>query len=241
MYLLQRPEDIPPRLSNRLTVRIAVLATLVVAAVAMVIFRLWSLQVLSGEHYRSLAKNNGILNIRNAAALGGTDVATVTVTGAVGTFTLTYNGQTTSPLPFNATAPQVRAMYGGDHSRKITLVEHGFRLPSALDNRPLRFDEWEKFARQVLFVSATPGPYELTKSAGVVVEQVIRPTGLVDPPVEVMPVKGQIDDLRLYNRPLTRTEVEDLAVHLPARVLLAEVASDSPKEIPTLKPEKPKT
>src|SRR5204862_2366544 len=85
----------------------------------------------------------------------------------------------------HATLPQVRAMYAGDFSRKSTLVEHGFRLPSALDNRPLKFDEWEARAGQTIFVSATPGPYELEKSGGEVVEQVIRPTGLLDPVIEV--------------------------------------------------------
>ncbi|PYV44232.1 MAG: excinuclease ABC subunit B [Acidobacteria bacterium] len=91
--------------------------------------------------------------------------------------------------------PQVRGMYAGDRSRKENLVNYGFRLPSALDNRPLKFEEFEKRLNQVIYVSATPGPYELTKSSGVVVEQIIRPTGLVDPDVEVRPVKGQIDDL----------------------------------------------
>jgi excinuclease ABC subunit B len=91
--------------------------------------------------------------------------------------------------------PQVRGMYFGDRSRKEVLVEYGFRLPSALDNRPLSFDEWESRAPQIVFVSATPGAYELEKSRGVVVEQVIRPTGLMDPPIDVRPVKGQVDDL----------------------------------------------
>jgi excinuclease ABC subunit B len=91
--------------------------------------------------------------------------------------------------------PQVRGMYHGDRARKLTLVEYGFRLPSALDNRPLNFDEFEGRLGQVVHVSATPGPYEMQKAAGVVVEQVIRPTGLTDPPVEVRPVKGQVDDL----------------------------------------------
>src|SRR6187401_3319209 len=86
-------------------------------------------------------------------------------------------------------------MYHGDRSRKEVLVAYGFRLPSALDNRPLNFDEWEQRVRQVVFVSATPGPYELAKSQGVVVEQIIRPTGLIDPPIDVRPVKGQVDDL----------------------------------------------
>jgi excinuclease ABC subunit B len=93
------------------------------------------------------------------------------------------------------TVPQVRGMYHGDRSRKQVLVDYGFRLPSALDNRPLNFAEWEARARQVVFVSATPGPYELEKSGGVVVEQIIRPTGLVDPVVQVRPVRGQVDDL----------------------------------------------
>jgi excinuclease ABC subunit B len=91
--------------------------------------------------------------------------------------------------------PQVRGMYHGDQQRKRTLVEYGFRLPSALDNRPLSFDEFEGRLGQVLYVSATPGPYELQKAGGVVVEQVIRPTGLMDPQLEVRPVKGQVDDL----------------------------------------------
>jgi excinuclease ABC subunit B len=93
------------------------------------------------------------------------------------------------------TVPQLHGMYHGDRSRKETLVEYGFRLPSALDNRPLTFGEFEHRMNQIVYVSATPGPYELTKSAGVVVEQIIRPTGLIDPPVEMRPVKGQIDDL----------------------------------------------
>jgi excinuclease ABC subunit B len=114
-------------------------------------------------------------------------------------------------------------MYHGDRSRKTTLVEYGFRLPSALDNRPLTFEEFEHRTNQLVYVSATPGPYELTKSAGVVVEQIIRPTGLVDPPVEVRPVKGQIDDLlheirqrvergeRVLVTTLTKRMAEDLA------------------------------
>src|SRR3954467_3449370 len=93
------------------------------------------------------------------------------------------------------TVPQVRGMYHGDRSRKEVLVAYGFRLPSALDNRPLNFDEWERRVGQVVFVSATPGPYELAKAQGVAVEQIIRPTGLIDPPIDVRPVKGQVDDL----------------------------------------------
>ena len=95
----------------------------------------------------------------------------------------------------HATLPQVRGMFAGDHSRKTTLVEHGFRLPSALDNRPLRFDEWEKRLKQVVFMSATPGPFELELCGGEVVEQVIRPTGLVDPVLHVRPARGQVPDL----------------------------------------------
>jgi excinuclease ABC subunit B len=121
------------------------------------------------------------------------------------------------------TVPQLHGMYHGDRSRKETLVEYGFRLPSALDNRPLTFEEFEHRMGQTIYVSATPGPYELTKSAGVVIEQIIRPTGLVDPPVEVRPVKGQIDDLlheirertsrgeRVLVTTLTKRMAEDLA------------------------------
>jgi excinuclease ABC subunit B len=93
------------------------------------------------------------------------------------------------------TVPQLHGMYHGDRSRKETLVSYGFRMPSALDNRPLTFEEFENRVNQVIYVSATPGPYELTKAAGVVVEQVIRPTGLIDPPIEVRPIRGQVDDL----------------------------------------------
>jgi excinuclease ABC subunit B len=93
------------------------------------------------------------------------------------------------------TVPQLQAMYRGDRARKETLVEYGFRLPSALDNRPLKFDEWEAHVRQAIYVSATPGEYELKKAQGVVVEQLIRPTGLMDPEIEVRPVSGQVDDL----------------------------------------------
>jgi excinuclease ABC subunit B len=121
------------------------------------------------------------------------------------------------------TVPQLHGMYHGDRSRKETLVEYGFRLPSALDNRPLTFEEFEHRMNQIIYVSATPGPYELTKSAGVVVEQIIRPTGLVDPPIEIRPVKGQIDDLlheirgrvargeRVLVTTLTKRMSEDLA------------------------------
>jgi excinuclease ABC subunit B len=121
------------------------------------------------------------------------------------------------------TVPQLHGMYHGDRSRKETLVEYGFRLPSALDNRPLTFEEFEHRMNQMVYVSATPGPWELTKSAGVVIEQIIRPTGLIDPPVEIRPVKGQIDDLlheirdrvsrneRVLVTTLTKRMSEDLA------------------------------
>ena len=121
------------------------------------------------------------------------------------------------------TIPQLQGMYHGDRSRKEVLVNYGFRLPSALDNRPLTFEEFENRVSQLLYVSATPGPYELTKSAGVVVEQIIRPTGLVDPQVEVRPIKGQVDDLlheirkraesneRVLVTTLTKRMAEDLA------------------------------
>ncbi|HUJ94791.1 MAG TPA: excinuclease ABC subunit UvrB [Terriglobales bacterium] len=121
------------------------------------------------------------------------------------------------------TVPQLHGMYHGDRSRKETLVEYGFRMPSALDNRPLTFEEFEHRTNQIIYVSATPGPYELTKSAGVVVEQIIRPTGLVDPQVNIRPVKGQIDDLlheirqrvergeRVLVTTLTKRMAEDLA------------------------------
>jgi excinuclease ABC subunit B len=95
----------------------------------------------------------------------------------------------------HVSVPQIRAMYGGDHSRKQTLVEYGFRLPAALDNRPMRIEEFEALTGQIIFVSATPADYELEKSEGVFVDQVIRPTGLLDPPIEVRPSRNQIDDL----------------------------------------------
>jgi excinuclease ABC subunit B len=123
----------------------------------------------------------------------------------------------------HATIPQVHGMWYGDQSRKQNLVDYGFRLPSARDNRPLKFEEFENRVHQTIYVSATPGPYELTRSAGVVVEQVIRPTGLIDPEVEIRPVKGQIDDLlaeirdrakkneRVLVTTLTKRMSEDLA------------------------------
>jgi excinuclease ABC subunit B len=118
----------------------------------------------------------------------------------------------------HVTVPQVRGMYNGDRARKLTLVEHGFRLPSALDNRPLTFEEFEGFHHQVLFVSATPADYELEKSEGVVVEQVIRPTGILDPEVEVRPVDGQIDDLLHEIRERTRRGERVLVTTLTKRM-----------------------
>ncbi len=121
------------------------------------------------------------------------------------------------------TVPQLQGMYHGDRSRKDILVNYGFRLPSARDNRPLTFEEFENRVNQVVYVSATPGPYELTKAAGVVVEQVIRPTGLVDPPIDIRPIKGQVDNLlneirvrterneRVLVTTLTKRMAEDLA------------------------------
>ena len=123
----------------------------------------------------------------------------------------------------HVTVPQLHGMWHGDRSRKQNLVDYGFRLPSAMDNRPLKFDEFETRTNQIVYVSATPGPYELTKSSGVVVEQIIRPTGLLDPPVEIRPIKGQIDDLlaeiraraavneRVLVTTLTKRMAEDLA------------------------------
>src|SRR5438067_156607 len=140
------------------------------------------------------------------------------------------------------TMPQVRGMYNGDRSRKEVLVAHGFRMPSALDNRPLTFEEFEHRVNQLVYVSATPGPYELTKTAGVVVEQIIRPTGLLDPTVEIRPVKGQVDDLlnqirkraeanqRVLVTTLTKRMSEDLAeyyseVGVRCRYLHSEVST----------------
>jgi excinuclease ABC subunit B len=140
------------------------------------------------------------------------------------------------------TIPQLHGMYHGDRSRKEVLVSHGFRLPSALDNRPLTFEEFEHRVNQLLYVSATPGPYELTKVAGVVVEQIIRPTGLLDPSVEIRPVRGQVDDLlgqirqrveagqRILVTTLTKRMAEDLAeyyseVGVRCRYLHSEVST----------------
>jgi excinuclease ABC subunit B len=126
----------------------------------------------------------------------------------------------------HVTVPQIGAMYAGDRNRKQTLVEHGFRLPSALDNRPMRFDEWEQMVPQAVFVSATPGPYELKQTGGEVVEQIIRPTGLLDPELEVAPARGQVPHLleqirlraqageRVLVTVLTKRLAEDLSAYL---------------------------
>jgi excinuclease ABC subunit B len=126
----------------------------------------------------------------------------------------------------HVSVPQIRGMYNGDRARKLTLVEHGFRLPSALDNRPLTFEEWEGLIEGAIFVSATPSDYELARSGGVVVEQLIRPTGLLDPRIDVRPVKGQVDDLiaeirdrekrgeRVLVTTLTKRMAEDLTDYL---------------------------
>jgi excinuclease ABC subunit B len=126
----------------------------------------------------------------------------------------------------HVTVPQIRAMYGGDRSRKISLVDYGFRLPAAMDNRPLNFQEFERLAPQTIYVSATPADFELEKSGGVVVEQVIRPTGLLDPIIEVRPVINQVDDLldevdkivkqgdRVLVTTLTKRMAEELAKYM---------------------------
>jgi excinuclease ABC subunit B len=126
----------------------------------------------------------------------------------------------------HVTVPQIRAMFAGDRNRKLTLVEHGFRLPSALDNRPLMFDEWERKTNHIVYVSATPGEYELEKTQGEIVEQVIRPTGLLDPLVEVVPARGQVSHLleqirqrrdrgeRVLVTALTKRLAEDLAAYI---------------------------
>ncbi len=122
----------------------------------------------------------------------------------------------------HVTIPQVRAMYGGDRSRKLALVEYGFRLPAALDNRPLNFNEFESLAPQTIYVSATPGDYELEKTEGVVVEQVIRPTGLLDPIIEIRPVINQVDDL---------LDEIDLTVKLGDRILVTTLTKRMSEEL----------
>ena len=118
----------------------------------------------------------------------------------------------------HVTLPQIRAMYGGDQSRKSVLVEYGFRLPAAADNRPLKFDEFEAITGQKVFVSATPADYELEKSEGLVVEQVVRPTGLLDPPIEVRPTENQVDDLLEEIRKRTELDERVLVTTLTKRM-----------------------
>jgi excinuclease ABC subunit B len=134
----------------------------------------------------------------------------------------------------HVTVPQIRAMWGGDHARKQNLVEYGFRLPAALDNRPLRFDEFEAMTSQVIYVSATPADYELEKSGGLIVEQLIRPTGLLDPVMVVRPSKHQVDDLmeeirqraenneRTLVTTLTKRMAEELSAYLKQQGVLCE-------------------
>jgi|SRR5579884_116842 len=148
----------------------------------------------------------------------------------------------------HATVPQIGGMQAGDHARKVNLVEYGFRLPSAFDNRPLKFEEFEKFMRTVLYVSATPGPYELERAKGRVIEQVIRPTGLMDPEVIIRPAKGQVDDLleeirkridrseRVLVTTLTKRMAEDLTeyyqeIGLKVRYLHADIETIERMEI----------
>ena len=144
------------------------------------------------------------------------------------------------------TVPQIGAMARGDHRRKITLAEYGFRLPSCIDNRPLRFNEWEAMRPQSVFVSATPGPWEMNETGGVFSEQVIRPTGLIDPPVTIKPVEDQVDDLvheaketarkgyRTLVTTLTKRMAEDLTEYLHEaglRVRFADSPLRSPKRV----------
>ena len=124
------------------------------------------------------------------------------------------------------TVPQIGGMFRGDYNRKSTLAEYGFRLPSCVDNRPLKFEEWDAMRPQSVFVSATPGPWELERTGGVIVEQVVRPTGLIDPPCIVRPVENQVDDLmneakavaacgqRVLVTTLTKRMAEDLTEYL---------------------------
>src|ERR1700743_564515 len=122
----------------------------------------------------------------------------------------------------HVTVGQIRAMYGGDRSRKVSLVEYGFRLPAAMDNRPLNFQAFEKLAPQTIYVSATPGDFELEKSGGVVVEQVIRPTGLLDPVIDIRPVINPVDDLR---------EEVDKTVKMGDRVLVTTLTKRMAEEL----------
>lgn len=167
------------------------------------------------ERLAELRKEGKLLEAQRLAARTRFDLEMLTEVGhcpGVENYARWFSGRKTGEPPYtlidffpedflmvvdesHVTLPQVRGMFAGDHSRKLTLVEHGFRLPSALDNRPLRFDEWEGRVKQVLYMSATPGPHELERCGGEVVEQVIRPTGLVDPLLHVKPARGQVPDL----------------------------------------------
>lgn len=129
----------------------------------------------------------------------------------------------------HVTLPQIRAMYNGDQARKTVLVEHGFRLPSALDNRPLKFEEFEEKAKQIIYVSATPGPYELEHTEGEMVQQIIRPTGLLDPIIEVRPTKGQIDDL--INEIRDRVEKDERVLVTTLTKKMSEDLTDYFKEV----------
>lgn len=120
----------------------------------------------------------------------------------------------------HVSTPQIRAMYGGDFSRKTNLVEYGFRLPAAMDNRPLKFEEFEELIKQVIYVSATPADYELEKAEGVIVEQLIRPTGVLDPIIEVRPSVNQVDDL---------LDEINKVVALNERVLVTTLTKEWPK------------
>ena len=124
----------------------------------------------------------------------------------------------------HVTLPQIRAMYGGDHSRKSVLIEYGFRLPAAADNRPLTFNEFEALTGQKVYVSATPADYELEKSEGLVVEQVVRPTGLLDPPIEVRPIENQVDDI--VEEILKRAEADERVLVTTLTKVMAEKLSD---------------
>lgn len=129
----------------------------------------------------------------------------------------------------HVTLPQIRAMYNGDQARKTVLVEHGFRLPSALDNRPLKFEEFEEKAKQIIYVSATPGPYELEHTEGEMIQQIIRPTGLLDPIIEVRPTKGQIDDL--INEIRDRVEKDERVLVTTLTKKMSEDLTDYFKEV----------
>lgn len=143
----------------------------------------------------------------------------------------------------HVTIPQIRAMYGGDHSRKSVLIEYGFRLPAAADNRPLTFDEFESITGQTVYVSATPSEYELNKSEGLVVEQVVRPTGLLDPPIEVRPTHDQVDNLLEEIRKRSEVDERVLVTTLTKRMaeelddFFGKGASDAATSIPTWIPQ----